>query len=66
MISDLTKPFTYEFFSRRLRSSFIASLYLSAFSPEKVIVLIIGFSSTVIVNLLLSNSIDIFEKKLVS
>ena len=41
-------------------------LYFSAFSPSKTIEIIIGFSLTIMFRLPSRNSIDIFEKKLVS
>ena len=44
----------------------IAFLYFFAFSPSIIIVLIIGFSSTVIVSMLLEKLAEILEKNFVS
>ena len=57
---------TYELFSFKDIESKIASLYFLAFSPSMMIVLIIGFSSTIIVKILFTKLVDIFEKNLVS
>ena len=53
-------------FSLNETRSKIASLYLSAFSPSKIIELITGFSSTIILSFPFINFTEIFKKKEVS
>ena len=67
-IGDVTyfKLIKNEIFTLRFPRPLITSLYLSAFSPLKTIEFTMGFSSTIMVSLLFSNSTDIFEKKVVS